>query len=158
MPEVKMRPFLTVAAVLGLLALASQPAFAQFYRGAQWSTRVWAICIGIASTGQYNNASRTSSPVPGQSNSGCRASMRRTDTYKRKITQQLGAGPAKRRISHHRHAVPLAPREQVTLNAPVPDTVRELISRTAIALWNTKEVFHVADLEIGDTPRAKLSR
>src|SRR5262245_40301609 len=95
---------------------------------------------------------------PGQSNSGCRACMRRTDTDKRGITQQLGAGAAKRRISHHRHAVPPAPREQVTLNAPVPATVRQLTSRPATALSNTEEILHIADLEIGNAPRANLSR
>src|SRR5262245_39640782 len=95
---------------------------------------------------------------PGQSNSGRRAAMRCTDTFKRRITQQLGAGAAEGGISHHRHAVALAPWEQVTFNAPVPDTVRELISRATIALWNTEEIFHIADLEIGDAPRANLSR
>src|SRR5262245_12427953 len=109
-------------------------------------------------TGFGNGNDITAADGPGQSDSGCRASMCCTDTYKRRITQQLGAGAAERRISHHRHAVPLAPREQVTLNAPVSDTVRELISRAAIALWNTEEIFHVSDLEIGDAPRANLSR
>jgi hypothetical protein len=34
-------------------------------RGARSSTQVWVISIGTASTGQYNNASRTCSPVIG---------------------------------------------------------------------------------------------
>src|SRR4029453_16302412 len=109
-------------------------------------------------TGFGNCNDITVTDGPGQSDRGCRAALLRGDTCKRRITQQLGAGAAERRISHHRHAVPLAPREQVTFNAPVRDTVRELISRAAIALWNTEEIFHIADLEMGDAPRANLSR
>jgi hypothetical protein len=33
-----------------------------------------------------------------------------------------------------------------------------LISRATIALWHTEEIFHIADFEIGDAPRANLSR
>src|SRR4029453_9641298 len=84
--------------------------------------------------------------------------MRRSNPCKCGITQQFGAGAAEGRVSHHRHAVPFAPWKQVTLNAPVANAVRELISRTAIALWNTEETFHVADLEIGDAPSANFSR
>ena len=69
---------------------------------------------------------------------------------------KLGAGAAERRIGHHRHAVLLAPWQQVTFNAAVADIVRDLISRAAIALWNTKELFHVTDIEVGHAPSANL--
>src|SRR5262249_50611916 len=95
---------------------------------------------------------------PGQGNRGCRAAMGCSDTHKRGITQQLCARPAERRIGHYRHAVTLAPWEQVPLNAAVADTVRELICRAEIALRNTEEIFHVLDLEIGNAPCANLSR
>jgi len=58
-----MRSFLTIAAVLGLLGAGPQPAFAQLYGPAPSSTWGWAICIGTASIGPYNNAPRTCSPV-----------------------------------------------------------------------------------------------
>src|SRR5260370_38594825 len=64
---------------------------------------------------------------PGQRNSGCRAAVCCADTYKWGITQQAGTGSAERRISHHRHAVLLAPWQQVTLYAAVAEAVRELI-------------------------------
>src|SRR5712672_2399125 len=94
---------------------------------------------------------------PGQRNSGCRATVCCADTYKCGITQEAGTGSAERRISHHRHAVLLAPWQQVALYAAVAEAVRELISRAAIALFNTEQIFHVADLEIGHAPGANLA-
>src|ERR1700726_4393493 len=93
---------------------------------------------------------------PGQRNSGCRATVCCADTCKRGITQQAGTGAAERRISHHRHAVLLAPWQQVMFYAPVAEAVRELSSRAAIAFWNTAHVSHVAHLEIGHAPDANL--
>src|SRR5207248_4954350 len=93
---------------------------------------------------------------PGQRNSGCRATVCCADTYKRGITQQAGTGAAERRISHHRHAVLLAPWQQLTLYGAVAEAVRELISRAAIAFWNPEQIFHVADLKIGHAPSADL--
>src|SRR5262245_35457383 len=106
--------------------------------------------------GNCNDITVTDGPC--QRNGSCRTTVRCSDPDKRGITQQLCAGATEGRVSHHRHAVPLAPWQQVTLNAPVTNTVRELISHAAIALWNTEEIFHVVDREIGDTPRANLSR
>ena len=40
---------------------------------------------------------------------------------------RLAPGAAEWRISHHRHAVPLAPWQQVTLYAAITETVRKLI-------------------------------
>ena len=80
------------------------------------------------------------------------------NTCKRGITQQAGAGAAERRIGHHRHAVLLAPWQQVMLNAAVAEVVKDLIGRAAIAVWNTEEVFHVADREVGHAPGANLPR
>src|SRR5262249_19239291 len=98
----------------------------------------------------------TAADGPGQRNSGCRATVWCANTSKRGITQQAGGGAAQWRIGHHRHAVLLAPWQQVMFNAAVADIVRDLISRTAIAFWNTEQVFHVADLEVGHAPGANL--
>src|SRR5258708_24374513 len=107
-------------------------------------------------TGFGNCNDVTVADGPGQRNSGCRATVCCADTYKRGITQQAGTGAAERRISHHRHAVLLAPWQQLTLYAAVAQAVRELISRAAIAFLNTEQIFHVADLEIGNAPSANL--
>src|SRR5947207_3072597 len=100
----------------------------------------------------------TTADGPGQRNSGCRATMCCADTRKHGIAQHAGAGPAERRISHHRHAVLFAPWQQVMFNAPVDDAVRDLIGRATIALWNSEEIFHLTDCEVGDAPGTNLAR
>src|SRR5262249_39374294 len=95
---------------------------------------------------------------PSQRNSGRRAAVRQADTCKCGITQQAGARTAQWRISHHRHAVLLAPWQHVALYAAVAETVRELVGRAAIAFRNTEQAFHIPDLEIGHAPCADLSR
>src|SRR5215472_17434642 len=97
-------------------------------------------------TGLRNCNDVTAADGPGQRNSGCRATVCCANTCKRGITQQAGGGAAEWRIGHHRHAVLLAPWQQVMFDAAVADVVRDLISRTAIAFWNTEQVLHVADL------------
>src|SRR6266566_7032906 len=94
----------------------------------------------------------TAADGPGQRNSGCRATMCCANACKRRITQQAGAGTAEWRIGHHRHAVLLAPWQQVMFNTAVADVVRDLISGAAIALWNMEEAFQVADLEVRHAP------
>src|SRR6516225_4588834 len=94
---------------------------------------------------------------PGQRNSGSWATARCGNGRERGIPKQAGTGPAERRIGHHRHAVPLAPGQQALFNAPIAEIVRDLISRAAIAVRNTKQVFHVADFEVGDAPGPNLS-
>src|SRR5437764_6182120 len=84
--------------------------------------------------------------------------MRPGNACKRGIAQQAGAGAAERRIGHHRHAVPLAPWQQVMLDIAVREVVKDLISRAAIAAWNTEQVFHVTDLKVGHAPSANLAR
>src|SRR5262249_28796449 len=105
----------------------------------------------------------TAADGPGERNSGCRAIVccantckRCANTCKRGITQQIGAGATEWRIGHHRHTVPLAPRQQSTFDAAVPDVVKHLISRAAIALWNMEQVFEVSDLKVGHPPGANL--
>jgi hypothetical protein len=49
-----------------------------------------------------------------------------------------GARAAQWRISHHWHAMPLAPGQQVTLYAAITETVRKLTGRAAIAFRNTE--------------------
>src|SRR5215813_10733711 len=107
-------------------------------------------------TGFRNCNDVTAADGPGQRNSGCRATVCCANTCKRGITQQAGGGAAQWRIGHHRHAVLLAPWQQVMFNDAVADIVRHLICRAAIALWNTEQVFQVADLEVGHAPGANL--
>src|SRR6516225_12017268 len=100
----------------------------------------------------------TASDSPGQRNSSRRATACCANTGKRGITQQTGAGAAERRIGHHRHAMLLAPWQQVIFNAAVADVVRDLIGRAAIAVWNMEELFHVPDTEVGHAPGSNLPR
>ena len=79
----------------------------------------------------------TTANGPGQCNSGCGATVCCGNTPKVGITQQAGAESAKRRIGHHRHAVPFAPRQQVAFNAAAAEVVRDLIRRAAIAFRGT---------------------
>src|ERR1700680_4063079 len=109
-------------------------------------------------TGFGNCNDVTVADGPGQRASGWRATMCCANTCKRGITQQAGAGAAERRIGHYRHAVPLAPWQQVMLDAAAADVVSNLIGRAAIAVGNTEEVFHVTDLEVGHAPGANLPR
>src|SRR5215471_13419678 len=94
---------------------------------------------------------------PGQRDSGCRATMRRANTCKYRLPQQARARTAKRRIGHYGHAVPLAPWQQILLNAAVRKVVEDLVGRTAIAVRHPEELFHVTDVEIGDAPGANLT-
>src|SRR6266851_3505221 len=95
---------------------------------------------------------------PGQRDSGCRAIMCRTDTCERGIAQQASARAAERGIGHHRYAVPLAPWQQVMLDAAITEVVEDLIGRTPIAMRNTEKIFHVTELEVGHAPGADLPR
>src|SRR5438046_10752423 len=52
----------------------------------------------------------------------------------------------------------LGPRQQVTFNVAVTDVVKDLVSRTEIAVWNTEKVFHIVDLKVGHAPGANLPR
>jgi hypothetical protein len=97
----------------------------------------------------------TAADGPGERNSGCRAIVCCANTCKRGITQQIGARATEWRIGHHRHAVPLAPRQQAMFDAAVPDVVKDLISRAA-ALWNMEQIFEVSDLKVGHAPGANL--
>src|SRR6516225_6207593 len=86
----------------------------------------------------------TAADGPGQRNSGCRATVCCANARERGIAQQAGAGPTERRIGHHWHAALLAPWQQVTFNPAVAEVAGDLVSRAAIALWNTEKVFHIA--------------
>src|SRR5262249_246021 len=79
------------------------------------------------------------------------------DSCKRRITQKAAALSSQRRIAHHGHVVPLAPRQAVALDASAADVVKDLIGRTPIAMWDTEQGFHILQLEIGHAPRANLS-
>src|SRR5947209_18697521 len=97
----------------------------------------------------------TAADGPGQRNSGCRATVCCANACKRRITQQAGAGAAEWRIGHHRHAVLLAPRQQVMFNAAVADVVRDLIvaQRSPCEIWNRSSRSLTLKL---DTPQARI--
>src|SRR6516165_2327181 len=59
-------------------------------------------------------------------------------------------------MGHHRHAVPLAPWQQVRLDVAIAEIIKDLIGRAAIAVWNTQEGLHVADLGVGHAPGVNL--
>src|SRR5262249_8181046 len=108
---------------------------------------------------EFRNSNHvTPADGPGQRNSGCRATVCCANTCKRGITQQAGGGAAEWRIGHHRHAMLLAPWQQVIFNAAVADVVRDLIGRAEIAVWNMEELFHAPAAEVGHTPGSNLPR
>ena len=43
----------------------------------------------------------------------------------------------------------LAPWEKITLNGAIIETVRDLIRRASITVWDTEESFHLASVEVG---------
>ena len=85
---------------------------------------------------------------PGQRNRGGRAIVFGTDTCQRAVTYQEITVAAEWRIRHHRHIVLLAPWQEVTLDAAVVETVRDLIGRAAMAVWDMEEIFHLPDVEV----------
>src|SRR5436853_1827338 len=95
---------------------------------------------------------------PGQRNRGGRAIMDSGDLRQRAVTYQEVMVAAERRIRHHRHIVLLAPQQNGRLNVTVVKTVRDLIGCAAMAVWNTEQIFHLANVEVGYTPSANLSR
>ena len=93
---------------------------------------------------------------PGQRNRGGRAIVFGTDTCQRTGTYQKVTIAAEWRIRHHEQIVLFAPWQKVTLNAAVVQTVRDLIRRAAMAVWDTKEIFHLPDVEVGYAPISNL--
>src|ERR1700686_378768 len=97
---------------------------------------------------------------PGQRSRGCRATMHSADLRQRAVAQQ-GVGvfeAAERRSRHHRHIVLRAPWQNVTLKVTVTETVTNLIGCASMAVWNTEQLFHLVNVEVGDAPSANLSR
>src|SRR6185437_1398242 len=107
--------------------------------------------------GFWNRNDVTAANDPGQCNCGCGASMRCSNTTKNGITQQVGAEATKRRIGHHRHAVPFTPWQQVALNAATAEIVIDLIGRAAIAPGNAEQIFHLGQVEVGHAPGTNLA-
>src|SRR5262245_14129407 len=91
----------------------------------------------------------TATDNPGQRDSGCRAPVCCADMCKRGVAHTVASEWS---IGHHRHTMPLTPRQQIMLNVPAANVVENLICRAAIAVWNTEKIFHVADFEIGYAP------
>src|SRR3974377_2247678 len=98
----------------------------------------------------------TTADGPGQRDRCRRTIVGSTNACKRGITQQAAA--AKRRKGHHRHGVPLTPRQQIKFNVARADAVRDLIDCAAVAMLDAEEVFHVMDTEVGYPPGVNLSR
>src|SRR6266576_1632715 len=96
----------------------------------------------------------------GQRNRGCRATMHSAELHHRALTQQsVGVfDAAERRSRHHRHIVLRAPWQNVTLKVAVTETVLNLIGGASMAVWNTEQLFHLVNVEVGDAPSANLSR
>src|SRR3569833_3024223 len=63
---------------------------------------------------------------------------------------------AEGRVSHYRDIVVQAPWQNVTLDVSAVETVRDLVGRTAIAIWNFEQVFHLVPVEVGNAPGANL--
>jgi hypothetical protein len=45
-----------------------------------------------------------------------------------------------------------SPSQKVTLNTSVVEAVRNLIGRTAIAVGDTEEIFHLVNVKVGHAP------
>src|SRR5258708_37488099 len=80
------------------------------------------------------------------------------DLRQRAVTYYQVVIAAERRVRHDRHVVLLAPRQEIALDAAVIETVSDLIGGAAMAVWNAKKVFHLANAEIGYAPGANLPR
>src|SRR5260221_5590373 len=63
---------------------------------------------------------------------------------------------AERRVRHDGHVMLLAPRQEIALDAAVVETVCDLIGGAAMAVWNAKEILHLANAEIGYAPGTNL--
>jgi hypothetical protein len=61
-------------------------------------------------------------------------------------------------IRHDRQIVLRTPSQKVTLNTSLVEAARNPIGRTAIAVWDAEESFHLASAEVGDAPRSDFSR
>src|SRR5882672_8891676 len=111
-----------------------------------------------AGFGNCDNVSAANDP--GQRSRGCRAIMHSADLRQRAVSQQeVGVfEAAERRSRHHRHIVLLAPWQNVTLKVTVTETVTNLIGCASMAVWNTEQLFHLVNVEVGDAPSANLFR
>src|ERR1051325_12189254 len=82
---------------------------------------------------------------PAQRPRRCRDTMRSSNLRQRGLTQE-SAGvfeAAERRSRHHRHLVLRAPWQNVTFEVLVMETVANLIGCAAMAVRNTKQLFHL---------------
>src|SRR5579862_7532042 len=95
---------------------------------------------------------------PSQRKRGGRAAMGRTESLHRAVTHDDALVPAERRIRHHWHAVLLAPRQNVTLNVTITETVRDLIGCASMSVRNAEQILHLGNGEVGNSPGANLSR
>src|SRR4051794_17733254 len=105
--------------------------------------------------GNSDNVSAANGPA--ERNGGGRTTVRGADLCERAITCQQVVVAAERGIRHHRHIVLLAPRQKVTLDLTVLETVRDLIGYAVMAVRNAEEFFHLARAEVGYAPGANLS-
>ena len=92
---------------------------------------------------------------PSQRDRSRRAAVSGTDLRERVIGYQATILATERRIRHDWQIVLRAPSQKVTLNTSIVETVRNLIGRAPMAVGNTEEIVHVADVEL-DTPQARI--
>ena len=90
--------------------------------------------------------------------SGRRATVSGTDLRERAVGYQGAILATEWRIRHDRQIVMRAPRSKVTLNTSAVEAVRNLIGRTAIAVGNTEEIFHLVNVKVGDAPSFDFPR
>jgi hypothetical protein len=75
-----------------------------------------------------------------------------TDLRERAVGYQGAILATEWRIRHDRQIVLRAPSQKVTLNTSVVEAVRNLIGRTAIAVGDTEEIFHLVNVKVGHAP------
>ena len=81
-----------------------------------------------------------------------------TDLRERVVSYQATILATEWGIRHDRQIVLLAPSQKVTLDPSVVEAVRNLIGRTAIAVGDSEEIFHLVNVKVGHTPSFDFPR
>ena len=88
---------------------------------------------------------------------GRRATACGTDLRERAVGYQAAILTTEWRIRHDWQIVLRAPSQKVTLNTSVVEAVRNLVGRTAIAVGDTEESFHLVNVKVGYAPSFDFS-
>jgi hypothetical protein len=100
----------------------------------------------------------TAAGSPGQRDRGRRATARGTDLRERAVGYQPAILATEWRIRHDWHIMLRAPSQKVTLYSSVVEAVGNLIGRTAIAVGDTEEIFHLVNVKVRDPPSFDFPR